>query len=631
MLDSMRKYATSWVAYLFMGLLVISFGVWGIADIFRGIGVHSVAQVGGTEISAVSFDRAYRREIANLQRRLNQQVTPDQARMFGIPNQVLGRLITEAAFADAAQDMRIGVSDEMLLKEIGADPAFQGPSGGFDRATFVRLLQANDLNENLYVQERHALELRRQIVDALSGGAKAPETLLQALNTYRSEARTIRYMVVPASLVGTVADPNADELAAYFDEHKADWRAPEYRSVTLLKVDPADIAKPADVSEEDARARYEAQKARFTTPETRHVYQLLFADRPSAETARAKLNGGASFETVVAEAGKTLADTDLGVFKRSDMIDQAVADAAFALPENGSSEVVDGRLGPVIVHVGAIVPEAVKPFEAVAGEVRQEIATSRAAEEIGSMHDAIEDARAGGASLEEVAQSHQLTVRTIDAVDRQGLDEAGTAVADLPVKDQLLPAAFDSDVGIDNAALRTPGNGYVWFAVAGVEAARDRTLDEVRDKVVAAWKAQTARDRLTAKAKELQERLGKGETLDAVAASVSLPIQTAEGQQRSTTPAAPLSADALRAAFGGPKGYAAVAPGANEGEQIVLQVADVTEPAYFSGAPDLAQPSRELADGLQNDLLQQYVGELQNAVGVRVNQTALQQIVGAGS
>ncbi len=46
MLDALRKYASGWVAQLLMAILVLSFAVWGVSDIFNGFGANNVAQVG---------------------------------------------------------------------------------------------------------------------------------------------------------------------------------------------------------------------------------------------------------------------------------------------------------------------------------------------------------------------------------------------------------------------------------------------------------------------------------------------------------------------------------------------------------------------------------------------------------
>ena len=627
MLNTMRKYAAGWVAQILLGLLVLSFAAWGIADVFTGVGNHSVARVGDTDISSVNYDRAYRRELQAMSQRVGQQITPEQAQMLGIPNQVLGRLVTEAALDDQAKNLHIGVSRDMLIREIAEDPAFKGAGGQFDRDYFVSLLRNNGMTEDAYVLERRAQEKRQQIAESISGGATAPQALAKALHDYQTEQRDIRYIALPASSVGEIAAPNADELAAYYNDNKADWRAPETRTIALIKLGPEDVARPDDVTDADAQKAYDANKARYTTPETRHVFQAVFTDATSAQTAADQLKAGESFESMLEGIGKKLADSDLGLVSKDKLIDPKVADAAFSLPANGSSDVIQGSFGPVVVHVTDIVPETVKSFDEVKADIKKELALGSAKADINVLRDSIEDARAGGASLDEVATNNKLTVQKIVA-DQTGKDADGNAVAGIPAETQLLKAAFDSDVGIDNAAIPTDDGGYIWFSVADINEAHDRPLDEVKDKVVEAWKKQAATDKLIAKAKEAKDRLGKGETLDAVAMSLDLPVQTLERQTRSSPPAAGFSTEALKAAFAGPKGSAEVAPGADDNEQIVLQVADVIETPYTAGANDGAV-TQQLADAMQNDLLQQYVAELQRQLGVTVNQTVLQQIISA--
>ncbi|MFI5410382.1 SurA N-terminal domain-containing protein [Kaistia sp. UC242_56] len=628
MLNTMRKYAAGWVAQILLGLLVLSFAVWGIADVFTGVSNHSVARVGGTDISSVNYDRAYRRELQAMSQRVGQQITPDQAKMLGIPNQVLGRLVTEAALDDQAKNLNIGVSREMLIREIAEDPAFKGAGGTFDRNYFVSLLRNNGMTEDAYVLERRAQEKRQQIAESISGGATAPQALAKALHEYQTEQRDIRYIALPTSSVGEIAAPNADELTAYYNDNKADWRAPETRTIAFIKLGPDEVARPDDISDADAQKAYDAEKARYTTPETRHVFQAVFTDESSAQTAADQLKAGESFDSMLEGIGKKLSDSDLGVVTKDKLIDPKVAEAAFSLPANSSSGVIKGSFGPVVVHVTDIVPEAVKAFDEVKAEVKKELALASAKADINVLRDSIEDARAGGASLDEIATNNKLTVKKV-VTDQTGKDVDGNAVADIPAQAQLLKDAFASDVGIDNAAIPTEDGGYVWFTIADINEAHDRPLDEVKDKVIEAWKKQATTDKLVAKAKDAKDRLGKGETLDAVATSLGLTVQTLDKLTRSSRPTGAFSTEALKAAFAGPKGSVEVAPGAEDSEQIVLQVADVVETPYTPGANDNAPVTQQLADAMQNDLLQQYVAELQRQLGVTVNQTVLQQIISA--
>ena len=74
-----------------LGLIAISFGIWGIGDIFRGFGQSTVAKVGGSEIRVDQFRQIYQDRLQQLGRHLGRPILPDQARALGIDRQLLSR------------------------------------------------------------------------------------------------------------------------------------------------------------------------------------------------------------------------------------------------------------------------------------------------------------------------------------------------------------------------------------------------------------------------------------------------------------------------------------------------------------------------------------------------------------
>src|SRR5690554_6254263 len=97
MLDALRRGAQSWVAKILFGVLVVSFAIWGVADVFRGFGQGSLAKVGAEEISTNEFQLAYQNRLYAIGRQIGQRLTPEQARAIGLPNQVLSGLIGATA------------------------------------------------------------------------------------------------------------------------------------------------------------------------------------------------------------------------------------------------------------------------------------------------------------------------------------------------------------------------------------------------------------------------------------------------------------------------------------------------------------------------------------------------------
>ena len=629
MLDALRKGAGGWLAQLFIALLVVSFAVWGVSDIFTGFRSDTVASVGSTDVSIRSFQRQYDNATRQLSQQIGQPVSLEQARLFGVPGQVLGRLVAEATLNDEARRLRLGISSSTLATEIAGDPNFRGSGGTFDRNVFGQTLRSIGLTEDQYLEELRQNYVRQQIGDALIGGTTVPDGYLRALHEFRNEERSIAYVVLTPALVTDVGEPGDSDLTTYFEANKSLWKAPEYRALKVVRMAPEDLAATGDISDKDARKVYDdALATRFTSPERRKVEQIIFKDKTDADQAVAALAGGKTFDDLVAERQLKGEDVDLGLITRGKILDPKVAEAAFGLAANSVSEVIDGRFGPVMVRVTTVEPQTVRTFDEAKAEIKKELAEVRAASEIADQLDVIEDARAGGETLDEIAAKYGLKVILVPAIDKAGKDDKGNPVADLPGSTDLVAAAFESDVGIENDPIRIGPSGYVWYDVTAVTAARDRELSEVRDAVVADWKLDQVNKKLVEKAEAAKARLAKGDDIAAVAADLGVEPMTATAIKRSTPASETLSAAAVQGAFSGPKGTAAVAAGVADQSKTVLVVTDVTLTPYVSGMPDMEQSKQQLSGQIANDLLQQYIAQLQDRLGVQINQAILQQLIG---
>ncbi len=184
---------------------------------------------------------------------------------------------------------------------------------------------------------------------------------------------------------------------------------------------------------------------------------------------------------------------------KSDIIDSAVADAAFSLKPGETSAPVKGRFGTVLLQVGKIEPGEEKTYEQVAAQIKREMAESRAKSEVGNLRDKIEDERAAGSTLAETAKKLGLKSVSIEAVDRSGRGLDGKPVTGLPQTPNVISAAFAADVGVDTDPLQLPGGGYLYYDVTGVTPSRERPLEEVKDQVTARWRDDEIAKRLQAR------------------------------------------------------------------------------------------------------------------------------------
>src|ERR1035437_8608456 len=225
MLRGIHKASSNWlgkaVLSVIMGLLVVSFAVWGVGDIFRGV---------------------------------------------GLDRQLLGQLVAETALDEQSRKLRLGLADADIAQRITGDPTFRGPNGQFDRARFEQTIRQAGYSESRFVEEQRRITLRRQIAQSISGGLNVPVTAQAAIYQFQNEKRSIEYLPLGAAQAGDIPVPTPEVLAKYFDERKVLFRAPEYRKITLLSLSPADIAKPDAVSDADAKSYYEQHKASYGTP-----------------------------------------------------------------------------------------------------------------------------------------------------------------------------------------------------------------------------------------------------------------------------------------------------------------------------------------------------------------------------
>jgi peptidyl-prolyl cis-trans isomerase D len=305
------------------------------------------------------------------------------------------------------------------------------------------------------------------------------------------------------------------------------------------------------------------------------------------------------------------------------MFDHAIADAAFALPQDGVSEVVKGQFGPAIVRAVSVTPGSVKTFDEVKDTLKKEIAADRVAGQVQTLHDKIEDARVSGKTLAEAAKSVGLEARSIASVDAQGQDEKG-AKLDLPDQAELVAAAYASDVGVDDAPLQTNSRGWLWFDVTKVDPARDRTFDEVKDQVEKQWRAEAVAKALTAKSDDMVKQLEGGATLESLAQGAGLEAKSAADLRRSG--GAGLAPSLVNAVFTAPAGGAGSAA-TPDGRVVFKVTADATPPTKFDD-PAVKAIAAQLTEGMQTSVLAQFVSALERELGVQIHQNVLQTAAG---
>jgi peptidyl-prolyl cis-trans isomerase D len=609
----------------FAALIVVGFGFFGIHDIFNNFRANQLASIGEAEIGAAQYRAEYQNELQRLQRQARRAITNEEARAAGLDRQVLARMLTAAALDQDAARLGLSLSDAEIARTVKADKIFAGADGKFDQARFDTILRDNGFTEASYLREARGDAVRQQLGAAIAGAYKIPRVMLEAIHRFNNETRKADYFILPAPDVGALPAPSEQAIKDFYELRKDGYRKPEYRKVTVLTVSPESLAKTLTIADEAAKAVYDRDLAqKYSTPEKRVLSQLTFTSKEAADKARARIDNGVLFKTVAADNQSGGVAVDLGEVTRAGVFDAAVAEAAFKPTEPDVVGPVQGKFGYVIVKVAQIAPGTTQSFDKVKDQIKAELAKAQVAGDVQKKRDQIEDLRASGKTLAQVADEVGLKTETL-VTDASGAGKDGPVPA-LAAAPELVKAIFASDVGVDNDSVARKEGGFSWFEIGAIEPSRQQPLEEVKDQVAQALKSSDAQKALAAKANELARKIDAGADLAALAGANGVKAQQAADVRRAGAPG--LSEAAASHIFALPVGAAGVAL-ADNGGRYVLKVTDSTIPPLDLNEPALARALPQLEAAMAEDLLTQYVGGVESQLGVKINQAALRSALGS--
>lgn len=626
MLLSARSRFGSWVVRILFGLLVVSFGFWGIQDFLRMGKTRPVAEVGNIKISAREYAFEFDRSVQRMRNAFGPDFDIAKARKFGLDRQVLSQMISRALFDMEGSRLGLTVSDAQVADAIRANPIFQDETGRFNRIRFEELLRSNNLTEQAFTDMMRGDLERRQLVLSVASAVSTPEPFTQALYAYRNERRVARFVSVPLSAARDVLPPNEAELRAYYDAHKADFARPEYRRITYFTIRPEDLASKIQISDADLRQAYENRKSSFTKPEGRDFQQWLFRTREQAESALAKLRSGPNAQ--FAESTPGLVGSTQVKGAASEELLPEIAPAVFAAKPGDVVGPINSPLGWALIRVTGSTPGQIRSFEEVRDALRKTLASEQAGDKLYEMANQIQDQQAGGATIEEIAKTLGVPVHTIDGVDHSGKARNGAPVADLPNSPKFLDSAFEADVKQDVDPLELPGGGYLVLRVDAVTPAETPPFDQVKDQVVQHWQADARREGARKLAETLAQRARQGTDLAALAKEIGQPVREFGPVARDTKDET-VSPQFVQALFDARQGGIFTAPAADQGF-VVAQASQIL-PADAAIHPDAVQAVRQnLAAAMTEDVLRQYQVALEKRFGVRVNSQAVEAAIGQG-
>jgi peptidyl-prolyl cis-trans isomerase D len=623
MLALFRRHLNSWAARVLFLLLVIAFGLWGIADVVRNIGHddNSVATVAGQTITTAELDDVYRRQMAEISRMMGTQ-TPSPQMRLAVAERALDGLVTQAAVADAVQRMGLAVPDDALRQAVFAIPAFRGAGGQFDRTTFQTVLNNNGLTEQRFLELMRADLAAGELTQAVQAGVRAPASEVARLYQVQHETRvadTAEFLLADAPAPPA---PSEAVLQRWYDNHPAEFSTPEYRRIKAVILSPETVARGITVSDADLRAAYEQSKARFQVPEKRSAQVLLAPDEAVAGKLAQQWRGGADWAQMQQAAqsqGATAVALDDAA--RSTFPTAELGQAVFAAAPDTVSDPVHTALGWYVLKVVHVTPGTDIGFAQARAELQQQIALGRAADQMVDRANKVEDALAGGAGLEELPGDLGLAAVT-GTLDAQGRTPEGAA-APIPgstaLREAVIAAAFQQPKGDPPRLTQAPDHGYFAISVEAITPPARQPFAAVRAAVLASWQKDAIRHAQNVAATRMMTAVQDGQSLADAATIAGVAVRRTPAVSRDASGTVPqeLSGPLFAMKQGEvtmvetPDGF------------LVARLAAITRPDPKADPAGLAATAAEVNRATAGDVQMLFTAALRVRASPRVNQAAV--------
>jgi peptidyl-prolyl cis-trans isomerase D len=538
MLSFFRKLAKSRIFLGTVGvLLLLSLALFGdVRSAFRSImAPNAVIAVGGRTIGPAEFSNVFKRQLDDMSQQNGRTVTIEEAAKAGIVDRMLSVLSVRESLFLTLERAGLRPSDTLVAREIAKIPAFQNPiTGRFDRDTYVQALQGQQLTDTEFEKaERDQIRLDHYRY-AVAGGLKAPRIFGVLEATAQLQSRSYSYFFFDPRTVPAPSPPTDAQLEAFIKANADALKSPERRSLTVVRFSARQAEPQVTVDPAEVRRRYEFRKDTLSTPEKRTVVQVPAPNAQAAQAASARLAKGEDPAAVAKAMG--VEPVRYADAPRSAISDPAIAQAAFTLAPGGVSQPVQGRLGLAVVKVLSVAPGKIVTFEEARAALETELRTKAAQERVYDIVEKYQDAHGGGASLKEAAAAAGATALDLPPVTAQGVDERGQPLPLLSQK--LVEAAFKLPEGGESDVEKEADGEYYAVRVNKVFPPVLPTVAKERERLAAFYMRQEGLKALQAKLDGLVARVNKGESIEAVAASVgaqvvreTTDIQTASGDR----------------------------------------------------------------------------------------------------
>ncbi|MEM9780952.1 MAG: SurA N-terminal domain-containing protein [Pseudomonadota bacterium] len=627
MLDFIRRGVKSIYAKVLLGLLVASFAVWGIGDVFSFSLTSPVATVGDQRVTVDRYANAIQRLQSRVAQTQGRLVTLTELRRTGEADALLSALINDAAQSAELEALRIAAPEEIIAEAITSQPAFQDAGGEFSPVGYRASLAQQGMTPAEFEALQAQLIEQSILQRAVAGTGTTPPGLVARIAAWEGERRTVETLILPPALAEAPGTPSDADLAAHLDAYPDRFREPERKVGRLLHLDIRELARGIAPDEAEMRAEYDAARDQYVEEPAAAIDQLPFPDMAAAEAAIAALNGGQTFDELLESRGFTPSDVDLGRVEEVDL-PPAVAEAVFALTEPGYAGPVRTPVGAAIIRVRQIDQGSVTPFEEVRDALAQRASERRALSQMTDIAGEVEDLRAGGATLEEIAEAIEIaSVIPIPGWSSDRTVTGGAPAEGLLARNDVSAELAAASDGEERELVTLNNGGYVLAVIDRIDSDFVPDLNVIRDAVAEDWALEQRLAALETRASRIAETVATSQSasLSSIGAGIGRGVESVGPFFRGGDGTLPVAlVEELFALDQGQAAWARLPDGAGI---VIAEITEIPAPDPDFLAAATAEIERRFAESQVRDQLAAFTDTLREVHGVSIDHSTMDQLL----
>ena len=526
MLDLLRKNATGPLGIALIILLVFAFSIWGVGDIFRGYNANILAKIGNRELNAQNYLFNFNREVNRISNQLERIVTTEEAINSGLHYQILDRSLVELSANAASDEIGLIASDDAIKKRILSTNAFKNAFNQFDRNIFEQIIRQNGLTEDSFLVLERDSHVLSQLSKSVFKDINPPSALNDLLFRYQFERRNVDYIIISPDEISQEDEVDKNEIEIFYNENINLYKTEETRDFSVISLNVSTISKLENVSDEEINIFYEDNKYNYYEPEKRSYYLIPYFSNEDAIKALENYSSNGDIEKILIDRNLNINDVDQGLITFDDGISESVSEAAFNASLNQLSGPTESPFGPSLVYVNEIISEKEIKIEDIKDQIIIDIQKDKAKDKVYSLYGEIEDLRAEGKTLEEIAEEKSLSIESFKNINDVGQRMDGSIIKN-PSLEELINLIFLNDVDEDLEPYEDSEGNLNFFRIDNINYSQQISLNEAMENIKLYILENKSIENVKTKSKEIFDRLKEyNNNLDFISDENDLAIAT---------------------------------------------------------------------------------------------------------